>query len=59
MEKIKRIVSTVFGVEFLLKVLLIVAIITLLKGEWRIVVFHSGSVSVSSEYGGFEIKKKE
>lgn len=56
MEKIKKILSYMFSIEFLMKVLIICSIITLARGEF--VVNHTGYIYVSSPYGGFDLNIK-
>ena len=50
-----------FSVQFLLKILLIVAIVVLMNGQLKIDVdvYHRGSVDIGSETGGGEIKSAE
>ena len=61
MEKLKRVFEILFSVQFLLKILLIVAIVVLMNGHLKIDVdvYHRGSVDIGSESGGFEIKNAE
>jgi hypothetical protein len=61
MKKLKRVFEILFSVQFLLKILLIVAIVVLMNGHLKIDVdvYHRGSVDIGSESGGFEIKSAE
>lgn len=61
MEKVKKMFEILFSVQFLLKILIIVAIIVLMSGNLKVDVdvYHRGSIDVGSESGGFEIKKTE
>lgn len=61
MEKLKRVFEILFSVQFLLKILLIVAIVVLMNGQLKIDVdvYHRGSVDIGSESGGVEIKSAE
>jgi hypothetical protein len=63
MEKIKKILAYVFTVDFLLKILIITAIIVLLSLQnngIRVQVDHMGSIQVSTPgYSSFEVKIKE
>ena len=54
MEKIKKLFAYMFTVEFLLKILIITAIITLFKGEFT--VWHRGNLDIGTSYGGLELK---
>ncbi len=49
--------NKIFSIEFLLKILIITAIIFLMNGQFNI--YHWGSINIGSGYGGFEIKNKE
>lgn len=61
MEKVKKMFEILFSVQFLLKILIIVAIIVLMSGNLKVDVdvYHRGSIDVGFESGGFEIKKTE
>ena len=61
MDKIKNFFRVIFSNEFLLKILIITAIFTLLKGHFQVDIWHGGNISigVDSPSSGFEIKIKE
>lgn len=58
MDKLKAIFLYAFTVDFLLKILIITVLGTLWGGHFTIYIKHS-DLSVSTGYGGIEIKLKE
>ena len=57
MELIKKLFAYFFSVDFLLKILIITAIVTLMEGRFNINVTHYGTIG--SSYNGFEVKIKQ
>lgn len=56
MEKIKSIFNKIFSVDFLLKILIIVTIMTIIDGRFKLDIRHYVNLSVSSSSGGIEVK---
>lgn len=55
MEKIKTFFKYIFSNEFLLKALIVFAIITLARGEFEILIRHSGHIDIGN---AFDLKIK-
>lgn len=56
MEKIKRILIYIFSNAFLIKIILILLILTLFNGHFRVI--HSGDVTLDTSHYGFDLNIK-